>query len=97
MKYFCVKNCHNTKHGGYVLKKNKKLGQVPLHISFSETNFKNTDYILGFYVRITNSILTRSSQSASFTNTRMPGLLQTESYSHSSIPLPMLIRMLTNT
>lgn len=97
MKYFCVKNGHNTKYGSYVFKKNQKLDQVTLYISFSETNFKNTDYILGFYVRIANSILTRSSQSASFTNTRMPGLLQTESYSHNFILLPISIRMLTNT
>jgi hypothetical protein len=52
---------------------------------------------LPFYERIAYSVLTRSSQSASFTNTRMPGLLQTESYSHRSILLRKPKRMLTNT
>jgi len=48
-----------------------------------------------------NSVLTRSSQSASLTNTKIPGLLQTETFFHSSTIIPVVPRktkrMLTKT
>lgn len=53
------------------------------------------------YKTIVNSVLTRSSQSASLTNTKMPGLLQTETFFHNSTIIPEVLRktkrMLTKT
>jgi hypothetical protein len=44
------------------------------------------------YKTIVNSVLTRSSQSASLTNTKIPGLLQKETFFHSSTIMPEVLR-----
>jgi hypothetical protein len=84
------------------LERNNKLCWNPPHLPF-KTQWPFQEYKLQIhnYEMIVNSVLTRSSQSASLTNTKMPGRLQIETFFHSSIIIPAVLRntkrMLTKT
>jgi len=74
----------------------------PPHLSFkTQLQFQEYQLEIHDYKTTVNSVLTRSSQSASLTNTKIPGLLQTETFFHSSTIIPVVLRktkrMLTKT